>query len=294
MGSDERVSGVVELNIGGHRLAMRLDLPTEPVKPHRALPIFQQMTNSFVDLSVKAVEAQGETMSCKEGCGACCRQPVPISELEVYQIAELVESMPEPRRSEIKNRFSDACEHFARIGWFEKIAACDEVGKTEGRSAVAETLRELIDEYFREGISCPFLEAESCSIHPSRPLVCREYAVTSPPENCSRLDRQAIRPIQLLVNPSTTVQFLGRTGRMGGLGLLPLIRALELAERFPEAFEEKKAEEWIGEFFDRLSVNSGTGENPAPAAGKSPGKKRKPKKALIFMELSKLLVSAIY
>jgi len=236
------------------------------------------MTNSFFDLSLKVVEAQGETMSCKKGCGACCRQPVPISELEVYQIAELVESMPEPRRSEIKNRFSDACEHFAKMGWFEKVAACDELGRTEGRAAVAEKLRELIDVYFREGIPCPFLEAESCSIHPSRPLVCREYAVTSPPENCSRLDRQAIRPIELLVNPSTTVQYLGRTGRLGGIGLLPLVRALELAAGFPEEFEEKKAEEWIGEFFDRLSANSGSSENPEPAAGKTHVKKRKSKK----------------
>lgn len=278
MESDERVTGVIELNIGGEHLAVRFNLPTEPVKPHRVLPIFQQMTNSFVDLSVKAVEAQGETISCKAGCGACCRQPVPISELEVYQIAELVEAMPEPRRSEVKKRFSDASEHFSKIGWFDRIAACDELGKTESMSTVAKELQDAVDEYFREGVPCPFLENESCSIHTARPLVCREYLVTSPAENCSRLNRKAIQRIDLLVSPSKTVQFLGRTGRMMGLGLLPLIRALELAEKFPESYEEKKAQEWVGEFFDRLSKTTQSKEESVLAARKQRGKQRKPRK----------------
>jgi hypothetical protein len=33
--------------------------------------------------------------------------------------------------------------------------------------------------YFLQGVACPFLEAESCGIHPDRPLACREYLVTS-------------------------------------------------------------------------------------------------------------------
>ncbi|HEY5241787.1 MAG TPA: YkgJ family cysteine cluster protein [Polyangiaceae bacterium] len=32
-----------------------------------------------------------------------------------------------------------------------------------------------------ETVSCPFLEEESCSIHPDRPPICREYLVTSSP-----------------------------------------------------------------------------------------------------------------
>jgi Fe-S-cluster containining protein len=38
---------------------------------------------------------------------------------------------------------------------------------------------------------CPFLEDESCSIHPDRPLVCREYLVTSPAELCAGPRRKA-------------------------------------------------------------------------------------------------------
>ena len=282
MGSNERVSGIVQLNIDGQLLSIRLDLPTEPVKPHRTLPIFQQMTNSFVDLSVKAVEEQGQAITCKAGCGACCRQPVPISELEMYQIAELVESMPEPRRSEVRRRFSDAYEHFDKIGWFDRVAACDEMGKTAPISVVKQELQKLVDDYFVEGIPCPFLENEACSIHPARPLVCREYLVTSPAEYCSRPNREDVRRIDLLVSPSKTVQYLSRDERMADLGILPLIRALELAKSFPESFEEKKSQEWVGEFFDRLSGDNGSDESPGPTTRNAEGRSKNPKNADIY------------
>ena len=71
---------------------------------------------------LSAVEAKGREISCKKGCGACCSQPVPVAEIEAYQIAELVENLPEPRRTEVKERFDKAFAHFAEIGWFEKLS----------------------------------------------------------------------------------------------------------------------------------------------------------------------------
>lgn len=252
---------------------MRLELPTAPIKPHRLLPVFQQMTNYFVDLSVQAVESTGEKISCKAGCGACCRQPVPISELEIYQIAALVESLPEPRRSEVRKRFSEAREHFENIGWFKQIADCDAAGQTKSIEDVKSQLQMLVDKYFREGVACPFLENESCSIHSARPLVCREYLVTSPPDNCSRENGGEIRRINLFMSPSKTVQHLGVSGKMENMGFVPLIRALELAETFPESFEEKTPELWVDEFFDRLNSKQKTRDTAHP--GKKQRHKRK-------------------
>ncbi|HEY4330425.1 MAG TPA: YkgJ family cysteine cluster protein, partial [Phycisphaerae bacterium] len=42
--------------------------------------------------------------------------------------------------------------------------------------------------YFDLRIACPFLENELCSIYTDRPLVCREYQVTSPVSHCQNLD----------------------------------------------------------------------------------------------------------
>jgi hypothetical protein len=65
-------------------------------------------------------------------------------------------------------------------------AALERLGDLIDRmpTGTAEERIELSHEYFRLGIACPFLEDESCSIHPDRPMACREYLVSSPPENC--------------------------------------------------------------------------------------------------------------
>jgi Fe-S-cluster containining protein len=252
---------------------MEMTVPAVPVKPHRMLPILQQMTSSLVDASVTAVESQGKQISCKAGCGACCRQPVPISEIEVYQIAELVEAMPEPRRSIIKQRFADGVAHFKKVGWFDKMNEQYEGGKKkESETAVREAI-DVVMEYFYEGVPCPFLENESCSIHPNRPIACREYLVTSPAEHCAKPTAQTVRVVDLIIKPSRTVRELGRTGRMKDYGLLTLIRALELAELVPETFEEKTGERWMADFFSNLTKQS-VPETPAEPVSLKRAKKR--------------------
>jgi len=169
MKTEDWVTGQITLSVHGAPLEMQMTVPAKSVKPHRMLPIFQQIANSFTDLGVKAVEAENKKISCKKGCGACCRQPVPLAEIEAYQIAELVENLPEPRRGKVKMRFDEAAKHFHKIGWFEKLENCKE----------KEEIEKTVLEYFFEGVACPFLEEESCSIHQDRPVACREYLVTT-------------------------------------------------------------------------------------------------------------------
>jgi len=263
MTADNQKTGVIELTVGGQRIALEMQISPEPVKPQRVLPIFQQMTDEFVRVGTEAAEADGKKIACTMGCGACCRQPVPISELEVYKLAELVEALPEPRRTEIKGRFAAARAHFEDLGWFERLAELSRRHNAQNTDEVAVELQEFVEEYFHEWISCPFLENEACSIYSMRPLVCREYLVTSPAENCLRQDNKPIIAVDLPMKPSKNVQFIFRSGRMNKFGLIPLIRALELAEEMPEEFEKRKGEEWLGEFFDKLEeIYSG---NPSAA-----------------------------
>ena len=253
MDSEDWVSGSVSLKVQGFPFEMQMTVPAKPVKPQRMLPILQQMSNSFVDVSVQAAEAEGMKISCKAGCGACCRQPVPISEVEIYQLAELVESMPEPRRSVIKQRFADGVAHFKKVGWFDKVNRQPEENKDLPEDEAIRKGLEVIMEYFKEGVPCPFLENEACSIHPNRPVACREYLVTSPSENCKAPSAETIRVLPLLIKPSRTVRDFAATRRLASAGLLTMIRALELAEAVPDEFPEKTGEEWMGEFFGRLT-----------------------------------------
>ncbi|MEP7211641.1 MAG: YkgJ family cysteine cluster protein [Acidobacteriota bacterium] len=253
MENDEWVTGTVTIKLNGEPVEMEMTVPAKPVNPQRMLPIFHQMTNAFVDQSVAVVEAAGKTISCKAGCGACCRQPVPIAESEVYQIADLVQSMPEPRRTAIKQRFAGAVEHFGNIGWFDDAKQRAELTPTESREEATRNMVAMAMRYFYEGVPCPFLENESCSIHESRPLSCREYLVTSPAENCAKPTAETVRVIEMFVKASASLRLTTRTGQLDELGFVPLIRALEIAGTFPEKFEEKTGRQWMAEFFDDLT-----------------------------------------
>lgn len=253
MENQEWITGKIAIAIKGVPIEMEMTVPAKPVKPHRMLPIFQKMTNSFIDISAQAMDEIGEKISCKAGCSACCSQAVPISEVEVYHIAELVENMPEPRRSEIKKRFADAVEHFESIGWFERVRKAGNLKMPANPQYIPTELLDAAMEYFDQRIPCPFLENNSCSIHENRPLSCREYLVTSPAENCSSPTAENIKKVPILVRPSKSLPRVGITGNFNGLGVLPLIRALDLAERVPEQFQEKTGDKWMADFFEHLT-----------------------------------------
>lgn len=242
---NEWVTGKVVLTFGGQPLEMEMTVPAVPVKPQRMLPVFHKMSNVFVDRSVVSVEAEGERISCTKGCGACCRQPVPLAEIEAYQIAELVENLPEPRQSEVRMRFEKAADHFSKIGWFERLSDSAAQSNAEQMAVVLE--------YFQEGIACPFLEDESCSIYESRPVVCREYLVTSPPENCSSPSAEGVKPVKLLVKPSKTLLHVGQRKQLRGINFVPLTLALRWAEMNVEEFPEKTGEAWMADFFEHLT-----------------------------------------
>lgn len=269
----EWVTGRVVVRVGDAPLEVELTVPRDPVKPQRMLPVFQQMANKLVDLSVEAVERAGGSVSCKAGCGSCCRQPVPITEIEVYHIAELVEQMPEPRRNEIKRRFKAADDRFTEMNWYEKMREIGLSAESKGKEFVTRAYQAEAKRYFEQGIPCPFLENESCSIHESRPLACREYLVTSSPEHCAALNGKEISMIPLLANPSNALRPMARTGKMNQIGLLPLVRALELANMFPEEFSEKTGERWAAEFFQGLTGS----QIPSAKAAQKVNRSRKPR-----------------
>lgn len=247
MENEDWVTGNIRINLGGQPLDLQMTVPTKPVKPQRMLPIFRQMTNSFVKMAETAVESAGGKISCRKGCAACCRQAIPLSEIEAYQIAEMVEAFPEPRRSEIKKRFETAWHHFSDIGWFERLDASFNLSPEE-RS-------KIIVEYFQEKIDCPFLEDECCSIHETRPLGCREYLVTSPAENCWHLSPEIVRTVELPVKTFDTVRKISNSAALNSVAanFVPLVLALEWASRKADDFPEKTGEQWMADFFTDLT-----------------------------------------
>jgi len=246
MENEDWVTGNIRISLGGMPLDLQMTVPAKPVKPQRMLPVFGQITNSFVGLSEQAVENAGGKISCRKGCAACCRQAIPLAEIEAYRIAEMVEELPEPRRTEIKNRFDAAWRHFSEIAWFERLDNCITLSPPEREKVVLE--------YFYENIACPFLENECCSIHEARPLACREYLVTSPAENCSQLSAEKVRMVEHPVKTSDTVRKITNSRNLNqSVNFVPLVLALEWANRNADEFPEKTGEQWMAEFFTNLT-----------------------------------------
>ena len=125
--------------------------------------------------------------------------------------------MPEPRRSTVRARFDAAVA---------ALDAADLVDRLDG-SAEVDTQRDGLA-YFRLGIACPFLEDEACSIHPDRPLACREYLVTSPAEHCAAPGSASIEAVPIEWKVSTSLLTAERER-----GWTALTLALRHAERSP-------------------------------------------------------------
>ncbi|MCU1257314.1 MAG: hypothetical protein JWO80_199 [Bryobacterales bacterium] len=173
-----------ELRVGDSVIEATLQLPSEPIRPIDLLPILQKFDDGFI-----ATAVGDGAVSCRAGCGACCRQAVPISETEALNLARLIEAMPEERKARVLERFAKAVEELDRAGMRERLQP--ETLKEK------DLQRKMALDYFALGVACPFLEDESCSIHTDRPLSCREYLVTSPAVNCAAPSAETIQMVRL-------------------------------------------------------------------------------------------------
>ncbi len=195
------------------------------------LPAARELSNQATAVSVEHAVAQGREISCRAGCGACCRQLVVISVVEAQSLAELVATMPPERQAVIRGRFAEAVRRMEAAGLLdaneprgERSMQAPDLGAREA------SLQAVAREYFQLKIPCPFLEDESCSIHSHRPMVCREYHVTSPVENCARLYEVGV---DRLLSPLHVGDVLAHTAhRVAGTvaATIPLVSSLEWSE----------------------------------------------------------------
>ena len=252
MHSDQEISAKtinvnVELAGPEWRLQTTMCVPTEPIGLKEMLPLFFSFADGVIGTAANGIEQTGEKISCKKGCGACCRQLVPISETEARWIQELVDHLPPQRQSHIRERFAEARRRLAENGLLEKLLHPEDWAEGEGWS--------IAMSYFRLGIACPFLENEACSIHPDRPVKCREYLVTSPAEHCREPNAETIRPVELPFQMWTAMARLeNASSTKEKVRWVPLILSLAWAAADAQDRSPTPDHEILREFFDYLSI----------------------------------------
>jgi Fe-S-cluster containining protein len=168
---------------------------------------------------------------------------VPIAPSEARRLRELVDELPEPRRSVIRQRFADVRARLAQAGMLERLVDPRRLIETGGDAAM---------EYFGLKISCPFLEDESCTIHEERPLACREYLVTSPAEHCAEPSAERVRCVKMPAEASTALLQLEPASAYYGARWVVLTLALEWAEAHPDTTPERPGPELVSDFFNGL------------------------------------------
>ncbi|MEO8053530.1 MAG: YkgJ family cysteine cluster protein [Acidobacteriota bacterium] len=246
----DHVNVRVAMKVWGDDVEMEMTLPAGPARPEFLLPVFQRMADGFVGLAEKRAGAEGRTVSCRKGCGACCRQLVPIGEDEARRIRQLVEDLPEPRRGEIRARFARARERLSETGLLSKL-------ENRGNFAESEVLSFGLT-YFHLGIACPFLEEESCSIHASRPISCREYLVTSPAANCADPKPGAIELVEMPAKVWTAVaRAVSVDPPTRFIPWVPLILAPDWASTHPDESEPRPVEDVFRGVFAELAGRKG-------------------------------------
>lgn len=215
------IKATVELQIAGRPLRLEVPVPAGPARLSELLPFLRELTDAFVAFAVENAQDQGATLSCRKGCGACCRQLVPIAEIEARRLREVVARLPDARRATLEARFAAARLRLQQAGLLDKLAMPNQVRDEE--------VDALGLAYFHLGIPCPFLEDESCSIYSERPLACREYLVLSPAAHCAQPTVDNIEPVQLVARVARTVRVLDSERSATANRWLALILALDWA-----------------------------------------------------------------
>jgi Fe-S-cluster containining protein len=229
MADQGRSTATLRLKVGDLSIAHPITVPTAAVGATDVLPALQDLVNAVVG----AAEA-GQEVSCRKGCGACCRQLVPISRTEGEALLAQVEAMPTARRIAVRARFAAAEAAITRAG------LADRAGRSDREMSVA---------YFALRVPCPFLEEESCSIHPDRPLVCREYLVTSPAERCSGTAQEGVTPV-----PVPKLSLAARRLQHEADSWFPLAMLFAWSRKSRPPTKRKPGTEWIQRFLRILPV----------------------------------------
>jgi Fe-S-cluster containining protein len=271
--SSETVSVEFSLAWGDGQIAAKAEVPAGRTNLTQLLPILQALDNSLVGLAASEAVAAGRTISCKAGCGACCRQLVPISVFEAEALAAWVRTLPTAQQQELGLRFDQTLRSLAASGILERLVATGkEIWDPEN-----EAHKSLSIDYHYQRVPCPFLVDEACSIHPIRPLICREYLVTSSPEHCVDPATLQTEMVPLPIRLMPALNQIGAEVEGNTRGWIPLVFlfAWMKADAHPGEKISGTGPEVLYKFLSRIHHSDGNlelpDESPAPEDGKRTG-----------------------
>jgi Fe-S-cluster containining protein len=239
----------LELVSADWKLKTTIAVPAGPTRLIELVPLANSLADAVTGMAEQAVEKQGEKISCKKGCAACCRTMVPISQVEARRLHELVNGLPEARRFQILARFADVLRRLDQAGLLEKLRTRDQWTDAD--------YKKIDVQFFAQAIGCPFLEDESCSIYADRPVNCREFLVTSPAEKCSLPTNEEVRIVKLPFRVMSALARFDPVARPAKhIRWVPLVLALDWAAEHPDETPPRPGAELVRELFQHVAEST--------------------------------------
>lgn len=208
-------------------LQAEISVPTSFIPVSDIVPLMRSLGEQALTLEEQKVQQAGQTISCRKGCGACCRVLVPVSPPEAFTLKKRVEQLPASQRDRYLQRLATVKDTLNKTGLLGRL-----VQLSETRTQLSDEDMEPINQaYYTQRLPCIFLEDEACSIYEFRPAACREYLVTSPAEFCQDMTDPAVKPVSVPFRIATVLSLMWAKLTGGPARLIPLPVALDWADR---------------------------------------------------------------
>lgn len=224
-----------------------MDVPTSFIPITEIVPSIRRLGEEALVLEKQQSLRTGQTISCQNGCAACCRMLVPISVPEAYVLAQAIQDLPESTRQKLQKNITTTKNLLAQEGLLPTLL---EISETD-HSLTDDEIEPVNQAYYALRTPCPFLEEESCSIYEHRPAACRELLVTSDATLCQDIANNPIEWLPVPLRISTILGLLWSALVGGPLRFIPLPLALDWVIKHPS----DKPPTWPGKYLFEEGLN---------------------------------------
>src|SRR4051812_12922310 len=124
---------IVPLVIDLHEaeLEAELEIPTGPMRLAELAERVLDLSSAVADMLGESAEKNGHKVSCRKGCAACCRALIALSPAEAFLLADLVDTMPEPAQTRVRERFARAEALMKQRGFVERLDRLESVDRSD-------------------------------------------------------------------------------------------------------------------------------------------------------------------
>jgi len=184
-----------QIDLSCRVLNFTISYADRPLKLSDLVPMARALCTKVVNAAAEISTDRGRRITCSKGCTYGWRYLAPLSPAEAFRIRDEILVMPVNRRRHylrsmmIRARY--ILNHRQRL---------QEPEEASGLTSQQNSLRNISEWYSSLKLECPFLSDQQCSIHPLRPLACREYLVSSPASLCHFTSPAMPQVIQLPIS----------------------------------------------------------------------------------------------